>query len=300
MKNFLLWSALALIWSSSYLAIRVGVAEISPLAMVSTRMIIGAMILVAVLRLSGRWIEISGHALKLYLVSGVMGSALPFALISYGERHVGGGLSALMMGIAPVATVLLAPFVHVDEKLDARKLAGVAAGIAGLLFMFAPSALEGAGQNLYSQVLILGAALCYAFTTLFVRKYADLPPLQLAAGSLVVGAILSLAFALLSIHPLNLLDGFSWSPASFAVLYLGIFPTAVATLLFFHLVPRIGAARVSQVNFVVPVAGSFLGVVVLHEPFRIAYLVAMVLVLVAVYLVSHDKPARAKPVKVTP
>lgn len=300
MKNFLLWSALALIWSSSYLAIRVGVAEIAPLAMVSIRMVIGATVLVVILRFSGHGIAISGHALRLYLVSGVMGSALPFALISYGERHVGGGLSALMMGIAPVATVLLAPLVHRDEKLDGHKLAGVAAGVAGLSFLFGPSALEGVGQNLYSQVLILGAALCYAFNTLFVRKYADLPPLQLATGALVAGAILTLAFALLSIQPSHLLDGLSWSIASFSVIYLGIFPTALATLLFFHLVPRIGAARVSQVNFVVPVAGSVLGVVVLHEPFKIAYLVAMVLVLLAVYLVSHDKPARGNPIRATP
>ncbi len=64
-----------------------------------------------------------------------MGSALPFALISYGELYVQSGLAALLMGIAPVATVLLAPLTHHDEKLTISSIAGIGAGVIGLIFL---------------------------------------------------------------------------------------------------------------------------------------------------------------------
>ncbi len=74
-----------------------------------------------------------------------------------------------------------------------------------------------------------------------------------------------------------------------AVIYLGIFPTALATLIYFYLILKIGAARISQINFAVPVFGSLIGVLILNERMETNAIMALAMILLAVYLVSKRK-----------
>jgi drug/metabolite transporter (DMT)-like permease len=129
------------------------------------------------------------------------------------------------------------------------------------------------------------AALCYAFTTLFTRKYAKLPALVMATGSMLIGTILIVATALIVDAPLQKVLALDRS--LLAAIYLGLFPTALATLIYFYLVLKIGAARISQVNFVVPVAGALLGVMFLRETIVPNMIIALVLILIAVFLVTY-------------
>lgn len=290
MKNFILWAILALIWSSSYLAIKLGIQSISPLTLVALRMLIGTAILFAALRYRSLSLPFDVASWRVFLVSGVMGSILPFSLISYGEIYVQSGLSALLMGIAPVVTVLFAPLAHRDERLTGSAIAGISVGVLGLIVLIGPGALGGIGSHLSGQFAILGAALCYAFTTLYVRKHATHSALQMATGSMIVGTFIIVVLALLFEAP------FAGPPPSqssmLAVIYLGLFPTALATLIYFYLVPRIGAARLSQVNFVVPVAGALFGVALLGETLGSNAIISMLLILLAIYLVTRKTSAQ--------
>ena len=290
MKNVILWTLLALIWSSSYLAIKLGVETISPLSLVALRMLIGTTIILIILRYKSLSLPTDMKSWVVLFVSGIMGSIVPFSLITFGEQHVESGLAALLMGIAPVVTVLLAPLVHRDERLTLPAVLGITIGMTGLIILVGPGALKGFGLHVTGQTAILGAALCYAFTTLYVRKYASLPALVMAAGSMLIGTLVICTFALIFENPLE--ASVPSSQSLVAVIYLGIFPTALATLIYFYLIPRLGAARMSQVNFVVPVAGTFLGILFLDEAFSTEAFMALIMILAAVYLVS--RPARGK------
>ena len=285
MKNVLLWTLLALTWSSSYLAIKLGVETIPPLSLVALRMVIGTTIILIILRFKSLPLPTGITSWRVLFVSGIMGSIVPFSLISFGEQHVDSGLAALLMGIAPVVTVLLAPLAHRDEKLTLPAVLGITIGMTGLIVLVGPEAVKGFGLHITGQLAILGAALCYAFTTLYVRKYACLPALVMAAGSMLIGTIAIVTSAIIIENPLQ--APLPSSQSIVAVIYLGLFPTALATLIYFYLVPRLGAARMSQVNFVVPVAGTFLGVVFLGEPFSAKMIAALLMILAAVYLVSR-------------
>ena len=295
MKNVLLWTLLALTWSSSYLAIKLGVETIPPLSLVALRMVIGTTIILIILRFKSLSLPTDIKSWMVLFVSGIMGSIVPFSLISFGEQHVDSGLAALLMGIAPVITVLLAPLVHRDEKLTLPAVLGITIGMAGLIVLVGPGALKGFGLHIAGQIAILGAALCYAFTTLYVRKYACLPALVMAAGSMLIGTIVIVTSAIIIENPLQ--ASLPSTRSLVAVIYLGLFPTALATLIYFYLVPRLGAARMSQVNFVVPVAGSFLGILFLGETFTSGALIALLMILIAVYLVS--RPAQSSQNKST-
>lgn len=194
------------------------------------------------------------------------------------------------MGIAPVVTVLLAPLIHSDEVLNWRMIIGIFIGFCGLIVLIGPDALQGLGDHVLGQFAALGAALCYAFTTLFIRKYANQPALVMAAGSMLIGAVIISVFAMVFDEPLQ--KGLQIDRSLLAAIYLGLVPTALATLIYFYLIAQIGAGRMSQVNFVVPIVGTVFGIIFYDEPLKSNVIVAMGLIFLAVFLVTRRKPGK--------
>jgi len=274
---------LAILWSSSYAVIKIGLLGMGPMTLVSGRMMIGSCALLFVLKARSLSLPANRSSWISFFISGMLGSAIPFFLVSYGEAHVASGLAAILMGIAPVATVLLAPLVIADEHLTWHSVAGIALGIVGLTILVGSSVLLGIGEHIRGQISILAAAMCYALTTLYVRRYVTLPPPIMAAGSTLVGAIVISGMALIFEDPMSTMT--SNASAIVAMIYLGLFPTALATMIYFHLIPVLGASRMSQINFIVPVLGALLGVIFLAEALRPTTLVALLIILMAIYLV---------------
>nr|WP_319385481.1 DMT family transporter [uncultured Roseibium sp.] len=281
-----LWLVLALLWSTSYTAIKVGVQTLDPVVLVAGRLVIGALALFAVLKL--RRMALSGRLedWKHYAVSGLLGSAIPFLLISYGEQTVDSALASILMGIAPVTTVFMASFVFSDEYLTPRIVLGLLFGIAGVTLLVGPEALKDLGGDLTAQLSILAAALCYGVTTIYVRRFVKRPPLEMAAGSTIFAALAMGIMAALS----GSSGAIDTSAASLGiVVYLGLFSTAMATLIYFQLVPRLGATRMSQVNFAVPVGGALIGATVLSESLATHQVAALGVIMVAIFLVTKKR-----------
>ncbi|UUX50112.1 DMT family transporter [Nisaea acidiphila] len=279
-----LWLLLAVFWSGSYVAVKIGLDSFGPMTIVAQRMVIGACLLYFVLKLRSETLRTDRSALVAYGVSALFGNVFPFLLIGYGELYVESGLAALLMGIAPVATVFLAPMILPNEFLTPRAVLGILFGVAGLVALVGVSALSGIGGHFAGQIAILGAALCYTGTTLYVRRYVTVPPLQMATGSLVLGAMAACSGAFLFEAPFS--GEMPTAAPVLAMLYLGVCSTAIATLIYFHLVPLLGAGRMQQINFLVPALGTFFGVALLGEPLKASSVIALGLISVAVYLVS--------------
>lgn len=288
--DIILWHALAAMWSSSYAAIKLGVAETDPTVLVAGRLWLGAAVIYAVLRLKRMRLSRKRADWLCYAVSGLLGSAVPFLLITWGEQSVDSALACIFMGIAPVATVVMASAVFPDERLTPRIGIGLCCGCIGIVVLVGPGALRGIGTDVLAQAAILTAALCYALTTIYVRRFVQRPPLEMAAGSMIVGAAsLTCLGAVTGVR----LENFGPSAASIgAVVYLGLFSTALATLIYFHLVPRLGATRMSQINFAVPVGGAMIGTVALAETLTPDRIIALAVIMMAIFLVT-SKPRRA-------
>lgn len=287
MHLVILWSLLAVSWSGSYAAVKIGLDGFGPFTIVAGRLLVGAGMLYVIMRFRSEQLPVNGPALLAYAVPALFGNLVPFLLIGFGELHVDSGLAALLMGIAPVVTVMLAPLLITDEYLTLRSLFGIAFGLAGLLVLVGTTALSGLGQHVTGQLAILGAALCYAGTTLYVRRWITLPPLQMATGSLVLSAIPATIGAFALEAPFE--TGNAGPAPVLALLYLGVCSTAVATLIYFYLVPHLGAGRMQQINFVVPALGTLFGVALLGEPLQANALASLALITIAVYLVTSAR-----------
>lgn len=282
-----LWLALAAMWSSSYGVIKLGVETLDPFTLVAGRMVVGGAVILMVLLLRGQRLSKHLGDWVSYLITGMLGSTIPFLLITFGEQTVDSALASILMGVAPVATVLLAALTFADERLTRRVTLGVGLALIGVITLVGPAALSGLGQDFSGQLAIVGATLCYAAGTIYVKACVTRPAIEMAAGSMLVGAIAACVIALIWGKGMAGVDLSARSIG--AVVYLGLFSTAAANLIYFHLVPRLGATRMSQINFAVPVGGSLIGVGLLGERLSSSQMLALGIISGAVYLVVTAK-----------
>lgn len=280
--DVLLWLALATMWSSSYAVIKIGIATIEPSVLVAGRMLVGTVVIFTVLKVRGLSLSRSKADWLSYAITGLLGSALPFLLITHGEQSVDSALAAILMGVAPVITLLLAAWLIPDEALTPRVAFGVLGGLLGVAVLVGPTALLGLGAQLEGQSAIIGATFCYAASTVYIRRFVSRPPLEMATGSMIVGTIFISTLVLISGADVTSIE--LTLPSLGAVLYLGVFSTALANLSYFHLVPRLGATRMSQVNFAVPVGGAILGFLILGEALTTQRAIALTIIIGSVYL----------------
>ena len=171
-RDYGLVVTLSLIWSSSFLLIKVAIDEIPPVTMATIRVVIAFVVLYLVLRLRGqslappwraggrvRW----GH----YLVIGMLGNGIPCSLVSWGEIEITAALASILIGVMPVFTVVLAHGFGVERVTGAKRLAGIAAGFAGLVVLIGPASLTEIGGAALHELALIGAAASYAATAVY-------------------------------------------------------------------------------------------------------------------------------------
>ena len=284
--DYILFSLLALIWSSSFLFIKIAVADIPPMSITAIRLLIAAVLLYAWLRHQNLRLSVDKADWAKFVFIGAVGNALPFFLISFGEVSVDSGMAAILMGIMPIATVLLAHLVIPEEPFTRLKSLGVAIGFAGVITLVGWDALGGLAETTFAQLAILGAALCYAINAVFIRRMTTLTGTVMATGSIICGCLIILPFALWLEQPWHI----QASTASIvSVVILGVFPTAIATLILFRLIANLGASTLSQVNYVIPILGAIWGIIFLGEALHTSAIIALMMVLVGLAIVNHSR-----------
>jgi drug/metabolite transporter (DMT)-like permease len=265
MTNWLLLLFLAALWSPSFLLIKIGLEDFPPLTLATTRVLVAAVILYAVLRARGQEFPRRWSIWRKFLVMGFFSNAFPFAMFSLGELYADSGLAAILNGTTPIFTVVLAHLFIGDERLTPQKVSGVLLGFGGILFLFLPELRRGfQGQN-----VVLGltaftlAAASYGVAMVYVRRnLRGLPPLVAPTTQLTVAAAYLLPVALLLERPFDLSPGL---PAISAVLALAVFGTAMAFVVYYQLVERVSATFLSLVTYILPPIGLLLGAVFLAE-----------------------------------
>lgn len=259
--------ALATLWGASYTFIRIGVETIPPITFIAARTVIAGGLLLAVIRV--RRIAVPGDAAtwRKFLFQAGLNSVVPFTLIAWGERSVDAGLATILNSTAPIFTFLITVLITRHEPVTARKLFGVVAGIAGTGLIVGPEAfkgvaLSGLGHQLWAQLAIVAATICYAGAAIFGKSFKGLDPMLPAAGSLISGSALLIPAGLIVERPWTVVP----SAASVAALLaLSVFSTALALVIYFRLINTLGSVgATSQAYLRVPI-GVAIGAVFLGE-----------------------------------
>lgn len=266
--------------------IKVGVDTIPPMTLSAGRLVLAAIVLI-VFAIYGRdAIPMTPKIWGVCLFIGLFGNALPYTLISWGELRIDSGLAAILMGIVPISTAVLAHVFTHDESLTVQRLIGIFVGFAGIIVLVGWKSLTGLHTDIPYELAVLLGAFCYAVTNIFVRRHVYIPGRVLAAGSTLAGALIMLPMALAYERPWSL----SPSPESLgAMIMLGLLPTAVAALIYLRLIKATGATFVSQVNYLVPALGVVWGVALLAERPSWRALIALTLILTGIALVNRRR-----------
>jgi drug/metabolite transporter (DMT)-like permease len=278
-SDWLLLVALALLWGTAFLFIKIALFELPPTTLVAARLGIAALVLTLAVRARGLSFPSELGTWGRYLLMGIVGNALPFALISFGQTRVGSGVTGILMSVMPLVTLVLAHSFVPGERMEARTLLGFLVGFLGLLVLSGPEALlEFAGESseLPFQAAILAGAVCYAVNSVLARRLASLPPL-VSSATVMWAAVLVVAPVSLAIDRPWLLRPDLGTLA--AVGWLGLGATALATILYFRLVATAGPTFLSLMNYLIPVVALSAGVAVFDEPTPGSVLSGLILIL---------------------
>lgn len=276
---------LGLIWGSSFLWIKIGVQEMDPATLVAYRISIGALAMLAYLRLTGERLPRSARELAPLAVLGMIATALPFFLITWGEQYIDSGTAAVLNSLTPIFSLVLAGLILRTESVTPVRVLGLVTGFAGAALLASREfAVRGDPLALAGTAAVAVAAISYAGGASFSRaRVHGTPRNVVAAGNLAFGAIYIWAFTLLSgadPAPPAQLDSI------IALLWLGLLGSFFAFVLFYFLIAHLEATVASMVTYLFPVVGVTLGVVFLDELLDARLAIGTGLVVVGIVVVS--------------
>lgn len=274
-KDWAMLLLLSFLWGGSFFFISVAVSELPPFTLVTMRVGLAAVTLWLVLLVSGYPIPKSPEVWRAFVMMGLLGNALPFSLIAWGQTHIGAGLASIINATTPIFTILIAGAFLSDEHITPRKMLGVTAGLAGVIVLIGPSALLELGTNTMAQLAVIGAAVSYSCATVFGRRFKamGISPLDTAVGQVTASTIILLPVVWFIDKPLQLAN--PSLQVWLAILALAIFSTAFAYILFFRILSSSGATNVVLVTFLAPVTASLLGWLMLDEQLQAKHFIGM-------------------------
>ena len=283
-SDFSLLIFCAMLWGSAFMMMKVAVADVPPLTVATGRVFIGAMALLAYSLIRGRQFPVGYKTWGLLLIIGMMGSGIPFFLITWAEQVIDSGMAAILMSTGPIFSLLFAHIFTTDDKFTWYKLAGMVMGFFGVVIVIGVDIFNGIGDNLLPQLAAMLAALCYVATGISIRKVDNMKPDMLVACSLVIACVVMLPLSLAIDQPWTL-----WQQtqppgleAISAIVYLGIVPTAFAFFIRAKIVMSVGYTFFSMAGYLVPVFAVIFGALFLNEVIEIQAIIALTMVLCGV------------------
>src|SRR5437667_11428213 len=283
------WLTLCVVWSSTWLAIKVGLRDLPPISFVALRFLIAIAVLLAV---SVGRVPLLPVRRSDYIVlagTGVLMFAVNYALLFWAELHVSSGLAAVLQASIPIFGMLFAHWMLPDEPLRWQKFAGAIIALGGVTLICGRLLGFNGPLAFWGGVGVIVGAASAAFANVFVKaRSMQLAPAMLAAWQMIFG-----------IAPLLLLglavDGnpvrFHWTVSSvFCLLYLAVIGSALTFLLLYWLLPRLTVAQLQSISLIPPpgavMPGRWLG----GETFPLSLLLGGALVLVGVWMIFRKAP----------
>jgi drug/metabolite transporter (DMT)-like permease len=280
-KSWSLFIAVGILWGIPYLLIRVAVRDFSPAMVVFSRVLIGALILVPLAIRQKSFVAALRNAKYIFLYAAVeiMG---PWFLITKAEMKISSGLAGLLVATVPIWATIYASITGDKTVWHRRRLMGLVVGFVGLVAVVGIESLSGK-NSLWAIFSILVAAVGYALApNMIIKKLPNVSGLAINALAMTMTAAVYAPFAILQ-WP----TGHVSRNSLLSVVALGIFPTAMAFVVFFAVLKEMGAARASLVTYLNTAFAVLLGVLVLSEPLTLGIIVGLPLVLAGSYFASR-------------
>lgn len=280
-KSWAMVATLGLVWGGTFLVTELALALMTPFWIAAARIGFAALLTTAIWRLRGGRLFLGAQAdWPNLLIIGLLSTAVPFMLLAWGQQYVTAGFAGVSMATVGLIVLPLAHVLVPGERITLRRLLGFLIGFCGVLVLIGPEAFASSGSEaeLWGRMACVGAAGCYALSSVLMRRLPPVDPLGLSAVTLLIGAVFVLGLAMGIEGPLT-------NPGAYGFLllaFLGLVPTAAANMLRISVIRSAGPVFMSLTNYQVPLWSVILGVVLLGEPVHTSLMVAMALILCGV------------------
>ncbi|MCK5585560.1 EamA family transporter [Candidatus Bipolaricaulota bacterium] len=265
-RTTFVWLLLGVIWGSTWLFIKLGLEDLPPFSLAGLRFFLAAAIMWGYLVIRRIRLPRSRGDWMLLTATGLLTFGLDYGLIFWGENHISAGLTSILFSTMPLFVLVLAHFMVPAERMTRRKLAGILVGIGGVSLIFSRQLAVTDSLAMWGAVAILAGAAFAAVSSVLVRRYGGhIAPAVLTTVQMTVGCLplLLIGFTLEG-SPTS----FHWTPIAWtSLLYMAVIGSAVAFVLLYWLLKRIGAVRSVLIIPFSTVVAVILGIVVLGEAF---------------------------------
>jgi drug/metabolite transporter (DMT)-like permease len=264
MKARVVWLILCGIWGSTWLFIKLGLADLPPLTFAGIRFLVASLILSALILARGvRWPR-SRRDWSLIAIVGLLQFTLNYGLVFWGEQYIPSGLAAVLQSTFPAFGLVIAHLYLPYERLTTRKVIGVLMGVVGVAIIFSDQLTIAGHLALLGSVALVASAFFGAYSNVLVKAYArEIDPQVLAAGQMIFGfpPLLIIGIATEG-NPFR----FHWTmTAVISLAYLIVVGSVIAFALYYWLVRHMEVTKTMLIALVTPVVALVIGMIVLHE-----------------------------------
>lgn len=287
LSQWFLLIAVAFVWGTSFTAIEIGLTEVNPTSVMFWRLLPAALLTLIIVYFFGLKYPRDLRFWVLCAITGAFNSSIPFVLIASGQQHIGAGVSATLNSAVPISTAILAHIFLRNERLNPLKILGLVLGVTGIMIIFGLESLQNFSLRSLGQLMVLGATFCYALGFIFGKeiirtaKYSDMGevhPFVICSSSMVWGAIWMIPLV-------YLVDGELQTPQSaevwFPLMFMSIFGTGIAYMVYYHLLARVEAIKVAMVTFIIPPIAIIVSWISLGEVLTTNTYIGMAVIFVA-------------------
>lgn len=270
-----------LIWGSTWAAIRISLEGIPPLTGVVIRFTLACLLLLALAPMFRVRLGATAIERRLWWINAVLTFTISYGLVYWAEQWVPSGLAAVIFATFPLFVAVLAHFFLPGERLRTATFVGVLIGFVGVAVLYSEDlgALVGPRAGFAAKVMLI-APVASAIANVAVKRWGSgVSPLSVSGVSMGLGAMLVVPFAWAVERGREVTFG---TRPVLAVVYLAVVGSAVAFTVYYWLLRRLPATRLSLINYATPVVAVLIGTLWLGEPFTLRILLGAALVVVGV------------------
>lgn len=286
--------ALVVMFGSAFMLTKISVQVYPPSIVAGGRIIIAAIMLVVIALYRKESFKFLRNYWLLLVALAFFGCSLPFYLISWGQQTVDSSIAGILMAVMPLTTIVLAHFFVIGERLTPNRVVGFVLGFIGILVLFGPSALDNFDNDvgrLIAMLAILAGALSYAVNTIIAKRLPDESFIALSAAVMTFASVLMLPGMFVANQNWEI----SIQSAEFiSLVLLGVFPTGVATVIYFAVIIRVGPSFLSQINYLIPVWAVLIGILFLNESVGYNAIIALVIILLGIAIAQRKNLSFAR------
>jgi drug/metabolite transporter (DMT)-like permease len=277
---------LAAIWGGSFLFLRIAAPEFGPVALITVRCALAALLLFVLVANRGKIGQLIVNWKKL-LILGLINSCLPFLLFAWASLHIPTGIASILNATVPLFGAVVA-VLWLGDRINGTRVIGLVLAFAGVVVLMWGQGKMGNANSLWAIAACLLAGLLYGISSNYTKRYmSGTDPLINAAGSQI-----SASFFLLPVVGFFLPTTMPSNNAWVAAILLSVVCTALAYILFFRLIANIGPTKAVTVTFLIPVFGCLLGGIVLGEALTYTMVLGGLIVVAGVSLAIGLWPKR--------